>query len=118
MGWDDALVDTAEAFADTFGEDVVVIPRTGPERPIKAVVNRRPLERYGPNNEVLTPKLEITVRNDATHGISTASDDLSGSTRVRVAVRKGDTAEALAVYLPPPGSNRAHDAGMISLDLK
>lgn len=118
MDWDDILQDTGEAFADTFGEDVIYTPYGGSARTIKAIVKRNPDAQIGPDGEALAPLLEITVENHATRGISTATMNGHGADKVTVAVRKGETARQLGVYLPPPGGRRTHDAGMISLDLR
>lgn len=114
---DEALQNDAGAFIAAFGESVVYTPANGTPRTILAIVDRSVPER-APGGGAMAPKLTITVANNATTGISTATLDAAGNDRVTVAIRYGGTPVSLGVYLPPAGSKATHDAGMVQLDLR
>lgn len=121
--FDDAIqADAALLFdgdADGPGETIQVKePADSDWREIRAIVNRRPPEQISGDGSILTPMMTLCVANHATLGIATASFDGSGNTRVKLGRRNGQTAEEFGLYLPQPGSVRAHNAGMFSLDVK
>ena len=121
MDWNTLLQNTAPAFANVFGEYVVYTPATGSPRTIKAHVDRNPPEHIAPDGQVLTPKLRITVNNDATTGISTATADFHGSDKITVAERIGGIPAVFSMFQVPPGTTlqmAANDAGRITFDLR
>lgn len=87
-------------------------------REIQAFVNRRPPEQMSGDGTPMTPLMTVCVRNHATAGIATATFDGNGNVRVKLGRRKNASVEEFGLYLPPPGSVRAHNAGQFSLDVK
>lgn len=87
-------------------------------REIFAFVNRRPPEQVGPDGSVTTPLMTLCVANDPVKGIATASFQGAGNVRVKLGRKKNAAAEEFGLYLPPVGSIRAHNAGLLSLDVK
>lgn len=87
-------------------------------RDIEALVNRTPPDAILPDGTVMTPMMRLTVANSATVGIDSSTMQSGGNIRVRMARRKGGDAEEFGLYLPPEGSRRAHNAGMISFDVR
>lgn len=100
------------------GEHCVYTRNNGATRSIWVIVNRNPPSTYTANGELYTPSMTITAVNDPTDGIDTATMDPSGADTLTVAERVNGTTHAFGIYLPPPGSKRTNDAGMISLDLR
>lgn len=112
--------DAAFAFAGDGPTETIQIKDAGSStwRDVQAYVKRMPPERVMADGTIITVLIEITVANDATLGISTAAMDASGKTRAKLARRYGAAVEEFGVYLPPPGSERAHHAGWVGLDLR
>ena len=110
--FDQALIDTAAEFTDTFAESVTYYPKAGGSRAISAVVTRQqPAEVDGaPHGHA--PKLSVHVINDATTGISSAELDTGGD-EINVAVRTGDTATRRRIT-----KIISIDAGMMELELR
>jgi hypothetical protein len=121
MDWAALQKNLAPAFSNGFGEDVLYTPTGGTPRTIKAHVDRNPPEHIAPDGQVLTPKMRITVNNDATTGISSATVDRYGSDTITVAYRIGTAPTAFPLYQVPPGTPlkmAANDAGRITFDLR
>lgn len=100
------------------GELVTYTTAAGVTRRIYVIVNRNPPATVTANGEVYTPSMTITAANHATNGIDTSRMDPSGAEKIRVAERVGGDEADFGIYLPPPGSRRTNDPGMISLDLR
>jgi len=90
--FEDALVATAPAFTDIFGETITYKPNGGAARQIKAIVTRDPPAPLPDAPHGHTPNLVIDVENSAVTGISTAEIDV-GLDLVNVAVRIGQAAQ-------------------------
>jgi hypothetical protein len=112
--------DAVNVFANPteFGESGTFTPRGGTPRTIGAVVDRNPPERINARGEFVTPKMTITVANDATTGISSADLDAYGNDKFAIPLRIGGVAQVFGVYLPDSSAGNFMDAGMITLDLK
>lgn len=85
----------AEAWPDLkelHGESVTYNPRAGGARVITAIVNRNPPAPVGTPDGLVLPRMIVTVENDDTSGISSATIDCSGDT-ITLAERSGGTAE-------------------------
>lgn len=80
-----------------FGESVVYVPKGGTPRTItQAIVDRNPPEAIVGPPSGHGPQLLVTVKDDATTGISRTEINTGGD-RIEVAVRKGGTAKSMQV---------------------
>lgn len=89
--FDEALIATASAFSDMFGETITYKPKAGGSREIQAIVTRREVAGIGDAPHGHTGDLEIDVENDATSGISADEVDKGGDL-VNLRVRIGEAA--------------------------
>ena len=110
--FDQALIDTAAEFADTFGESVTYYPKAGGSRAITAVVTREQPAQVDGAPYGHTPKLSVQVINSATTGISSAEINTGGD-EICIAVRAGETAERRRIT-----KIVSMDHGMMELELR
>ena len=75
------------------------VPLGGTPRAIKAIVRRQPPETAAELARGLMPSIEITVRNDSTHGISSAELNTGGDA-IRVAEMIGGAAIDMLLNAP------------------
>lgn len=111
------LAADALAMLDDFGEEVVYLPRDGPEaeigRTIRAVVERGDAMGLGVGGiDARTPSIRVTAANDARDGIAASELDTGGD-RVRVAVRVGGTPQDLEI-----ARLAYHDEGAVVVELR
>ena len=99
-------------FGAEFVETVVYTPAGGRPRSIDAVVNREPIAAKPETPRGVAPRIEVTVRNDVTLGISSSEIDLGGDT-VTLARRIGETAAAR-----PVRRIVGQDAGAMTVELR
>lgn len=114
---DTILADDSAAFTDpdVFGEQVTYIKAvTGATRTINAVVNRMSPSPGKTPTGALLPMLRIHTRNDATLGI-TPAEWKNGDT-ITLAERRGGTEKKIQLLWPQ--ENGAHDAGMVTWELR
>lgn len=119
--FDDCIQTDATFLMDADGPTELVLvkePGDATWREVYGFVNRRPPEQIGPDGSVTTPLMTLCVANDAVKGIATATFQGGGNVRVMLGRKKGAAAEEFGLYLPPIGSIRAHNAGLLSLDVK
>lgn len=113
MSFDAMLANAGGAWTSMFGETVTFYPPNGgTARTITAVVDRFPPERVDAGR-VYRPRLELSVRNDATYGIAATESYIGGE--ISVAVRRGGTAERIVIGRPNPSHQ---DAGMLYIELR
>jgi len=83
-----------EAIMDVFADSVVYVPGDGGgERTIDAVIDYDGVQPVPGTPQGKTYSIQVSVRNSATLGISTAEVD-TGRDKVKVPPRTGQTAEA------------------------
>jgi hypothetical protein len=109
---DDAFEEDGDAFLQTFGESITYTPKTGAARTITAVVDRAPARPLrNAQGKLWTPAVTITVRNDATYGVSMAASTHMGG-KFTIAKRKGHAETRDHTINDPMPAD--HDAGMVT----
>jgi len=93
-----------------FGESVTYTPLNGSARVITAVVDREPPAPAG--SPVSEPRIEVTVYNDATTGISTAELNTGGD-MLTAAWRIGGDEQARRIV-----GVVQQDSGMVTLEVR
>ena len=116
MGLLDTVLANDAAFLadiDEFGESISYIKRDGTTRAIVGIVVRNVLRRIAgaPTPQPISPWIEVTVRNDATYGISTAEIDC-GADAISLPRRIGESAATLQLV-----SIIHQDHGMVTIKL-
>jgi hypothetical protein len=76
--FDAAVIGTQDATLEIMGRTISYLPLVGGSRSIKAVIDYMPVEALPGIPAANSPKVTITVANDATKGISTAEFDSGG----------------------------------------
>lgn len=108
--FDDMLTNTAQGFADTFGEAVTFTPSGGTGRTINAIVTRRLPDGIDGASAGTTPMIEVEIERHATRGALAIN---RGGDKITVAATYGGTAVARNI-----ASILSEDAGMIRLLLR
>lgn len=108
---DDIAADAA-TFVNEFSESVVYRPFGGTARTISALVNRFPPNQLPGVPEASLPSVVLTVRNNATTGISSTELDTGGD-RLDVAIRYGETASTREI-----ARLLKSDAGLVVIEVR
>ncbi len=108
---DSALAAEADTFLDLFGESVTYYPKGGGSRGITAIVDRNPVAGLNGVPHGNTPKMVVSVKNDADDGIS-SSELETGGDKIALAVRLGETALQWRI-----SALNWQDAGMLYLGI-
>ena len=109
--FDQALIDTAANFVDTFGESVTYWPKAGGSRAITAVVTRGLPETIEGAPYGHAPKTTIQVVNSNTTGIRSDEINLQGD-KIEYQIRIGETAQKRRIT-----NIISNDHGMMELEI-
>lgn len=110
------LADDAKAFLADMYEEIVYVPRSGPERPIRAIVTRNiPTQS---ETGAFMSAITITVENSDEAGIALSEVDGRGADCADVAPVYGQARKRYGVYIVGNGILGKQDAGMVTYELR